>query len=67
MRTQTLTADQWLRRDEAARHARVSLRTLVSWFALGLQAYRVGGVVLISRDELDTFILSHSCESASRK
>lgn len=58
-----------MRRDAAAKYAGVALRTLVNWFDLGLPAYRIGGVILIDRHELDSFIFSHPCgvEIASRK
>ena len=49
-------SQQYFRRKEAAAYARISLTTLKKWIKVGLPVHRPGGIPLIARDDLDTFI-----------
>lgn len=53
-------APAWLTLDEAASYARVSPRTLDSWRRDGLPAHRHGRRVLVSRDDLDAWIVDRA-------
>jgi len=49
----------WLRPDEAAKYCHISRRLLADWFARGLKRSKVGGVVLVRREDLDEFLERH--------
>lgn len=54
------TTDRWLRPDQAARHCKVSRRTIERWQARGLiTTYKPAGgrLVLLDREELDRVLL----------
>ena len=55
-----MNQDKWFRIEESIEYAKVSKRTFRDWlYKLGLKHSRVGGVVLIKRDDIDHFIETH--------
>ncbi len=52
----------WMRPMTAANYADVSLRTMRNWLAAGLRHSRVNGVVLISKEHLDEWLETASCD-----
>jgi excisionase family DNA binding protein len=69
---------KWLRLDEVAALHGVSNRTVERWIDAGLPAVRpMGGLILVDRGEIDTWLLAHpavpaqptaqTCEAAARE
>jgi len=52
----------WLKIKNAAEYADVSTNTLRTWLAKGLRHSRVGGVVLINKENLNQWIDSHAVD-----
>ncbi len=58
----------WMRVREAAAHANVGQRTFRNWlYERGLKYSRVGGLILISKTDLDFFIADSSIEQCNEK
>ncbi len=56
----------WVQPKQAASWADVSVRTVHSWFKKGLRRSKVGTLVLVSLDDLDSFIRAHESGPVDR-
>lgn len=59
VRTDAGLSKPYLNKGEACKYVGISRNTLKLWINLGLKVSIVNGITLISKDELNRFILSH--------